>query len=158
MNKIDLSHNKVLKLTNVLICEILLSEISHDNNLVNHTVIQMENYVRSKGMSSFGPLIQKNSSFINDDGKLEVRLWLMRQTSNFINHVEFPYRFSSVIKVENCIYARFIGPGEKLKLAYDKINVSAFEEGFELNSESYTVFVDQQGDDIIADVFIEKRQ
>ena len=52
----------------------------------------------------------------------------MRQANNFIHNVEAPYTMESVLRVRNCMYARYTGPEEKLKLAYDKINVTAFEE------------------------------
>ena len=46
---------------------------------------------------------------------------------------------------------------KKLKLAYDKINVTAFEENIELSNENYTIFVDQHEDNIVADIFVEKK-
>lgn len=153
MHKIELSHNKVLKLTNVLILELSLVEI---NSEVEQMIFRMDNYIRSKGAIPVGPIIQKSSVRLTKEGQVEPIISYLRQTNSFINHVETPYKFASTIRTTNCIYARFIGPGEKLKLAYDKINVTAFEEGVELNSESYTVFVDQQGEIILADVFVEK--
>ncbi len=56
MKKIELSYNKTLKLANVLICELELTE----SNSFEHTVIQMENYIKSKGYMPIGPLIQKS--------------------------------------------------------------------------------------------------
>lgn len=153
MNKIELSYNKTLKLTNVLICEFELTGSSS----FEHTVIQMENYIKSKGYMPIGPLIQNSSCTINEEGQVEMKAYLMRQANSFINHIDSPYKFESILKVKNCIYARYTGPSEKLKFAYDKINVAAFEDNIELSNENYTIFVDQQEDDLVADVFVERK-
>lgn len=153
MNKIELNFNKILKLTNVLVVEMQYEEL--DN--IEIVVAKMENFIRSKGAMPIGPLIQKTSYSINEEGKLDVQLFFMRQSNNFVHNVEEPYKMESLIRVRNCMYARYIGPEEKLKFAYDKINVTAFEEDIELSNENYTIFVDQQDDDIIADVFVEKK-
>lgn len=54
------------------------------------------------------------------------------------------------------MYARYIGEESKLKFAYDKINLIAFEEDIPLKGDSYTVFVAKNDDGIIADVFMER--
>lgn len=153
MNKIMMSMNKTLKITNVLIQEMDLQT----ENVIDNEVLKMENYIRSKGAMPIGPLIQKTSYSINEEGQLDVQLFFMRQSNNFIHNVEEPYKMESLIRVRNCMYARYIGPEEKLNYAYDKINVTAFEEDIELSNENYTIFVDKQDDDIIADVFVEKK-
>lgn len=150
---IVLNTNKTLKLSNVIITEITLKQ---SQNMVI-VVEKLENYIKSKGATPIGPLIQKISYHINDEGQLEVKVYLMRQANNFIHNVEPPYTMESVLRVKNCMYARYTGPEEKLKFAYDKINLTAFEEDIELSNESYTIFVDKQDDNIIADVFVEKK-
>lgn len=153
MDKIALSYNKILKLINILVCEINVGDVE----VLNQMVLKMENYIKSKGATPIGPLIQKTSYQINDEGKLDIKVYLMRQANNFIHNVEPPYTMESVLRVKNCMYARYTGPEEKLKFAYDKINLTAFEEDIELSNESYTIFVDKQDDNIIADVFVEKK-
>ena len=153
MNKIIISNNKILKLQNVFSLELDIN----NNEEVMTKIIQMENYIKSKGAIPIGPLIQKTKCVVNEEGQLEVKIYLMRQANNFIHNVETPYKMESVIRVRNCMYARYTGPEEKLKLAYDKINVVAFEEDIELSNENYTIFVDQQDDNIIADIFVEKK-
>ena len=81
----------------------------------------------------------------------------MRQTNNFIHNVEAPYKMEPVIRVRNCMYAHYVGPEEKLKLAYDKINVTAFEEDITVANENYTIFIEKQDDNIVADIFVEKK-
>ncbi|MBE6851858.1 MAG: hypothetical protein E7505_00075 [Ruminococcus sp.] len=150
---ITISENKNLKLTNVVIREINFEE---DIEL-NTVVLQMENYIKAKGAVPLGPLVQKTVYSIDDTGQLDIHMYIMRQANNFINNVESPYTTEAVLRVKNCMYARYIGPEENLKFAYDKINVTAFEEDIELSNENYTIFVDQQDDEIIADIFVEKK-
>lgn len=152
MNKINVHLNKVLKLSNVFGSIINLK----DDNL-NYEVLKTDNYIKSKGVTPIGPLIQKTEYNVNNEGKIDIKISLMRQANNFIHNVEAPYTMESVLRVKNCMYAHYTGPEEKLKLAYDKINVTAFEEGIELGNTSYTVFVDKQDDNIVADVFVEKK-
>ena len=61
----------------------------------------------------------------------------------------------AVLRVKNCIFSRFKRNENKLKLAYDKINVVAFEEDIPLKGDSYTVFVANNDGEMIADVFME---
>ena len=152
-NKIQLSNNKVIKLTNVIIREINIQDTDDFYKLVLH----MENYIKSKGATPIGPLIQKTEYSVNEEGQLDIKVYLMRQANNFIHNVEAPYTMESVLRVRNCMYARYTGPEEKLKLAYDKINVAAFEEDIELSNSNYTIFVDKQDDNIVADIFVEKK-
>ena len=132
-------------------------DIKCDNRNVEHSIIQMDNYIKSKGVIPIGPLIQKTEYSVNDEGQIDIKVYLMRQANNFIHNVEAPYTMESVLRVRNCMYARYTGPEEKLKLAYDKINVTAFEEDIELSNSNYTIFVDKQDDNIVADIFVEKK-
>lgn len=156
MGRIDLSYDKTLKLSNVLIHEVFVPEVTFSSNQIEQAILQMENYMRSKGVRAVGPLIQKNISYQNEDGQTEIKMFLMRQANNYINHVDCPYKFAAVLRVKNCLYARYTGPGETLRFAYDKIKVTAFEEDIELTRDNYTVFVDQRDDIIIADIFVER--
>ncbi len=150
--KIKLSNGKTLKLANVLIQEVNLKE-SADFGTV---VLQIENYIKSKGAMPIGPLIQKMVYNVNEEGQLDIKIYLMRQSNNFIHNVESTYTMESLIRVKNCMYVRYTGPENKIKFAYDKINLTAFEEDIELSNESYTIVVNQEDDNIIADVFVEK--
>ena len=154
MKPFQLSMNKVLKLNNVLIVRVNITE---ENKDCGKLALQMENYIKSKGAMPIGPLIQKTSYCIDGDGQLDIQIYIMRQANSFIHNVETPYKMESLIRVQNCMYVRYIGPEEKLKFAYDKINVTAFEEDIELSNENYTIFVDQQDDNIVADIFVEKK-
>ena len=152
MNRIELNHNKTLKLTNAVIYD--LGEDDFDK--LNLIVEKMENHIKTMGYIPVGPLIQYYGTRINENGELDIIVKLIRQSSGFINHVEEPYKCESVMRIKNCMYVRYTGPENMLKFAYDKINLTAFEEDIKLKGDSYTVFVNQVDDDIIADVFMER--
>ena len=150
-NKIQINYNKVLKLTNVLINYVDLKE----SKGLDKEVLQMENCLKNKGAQPIGPLIQY-TEVEGTGADVKVNVKLMRQSNTFIHNIEAPYKMESVIRVKNCIYARYTGEESKLKFAYDKINLIAFEEDIPLKGDSYTIFVNSNEDGIIADVFMER--
>ena len=72
--------------------------------------------------------------------------------------MDSPYYFDELIRVENCILARYRGDPNSVQMAYGKINVYAFENDIRLKGETYTVFVEQNENGILADVFAEAEQ
>lgn len=154
MSNLQLNLNKVIRLQNVLNCKVSMEE----NVDINLIVKKMQSYIKVKGAMQIGPLIQHTRPFVNDEEELDMEVRLLLQCNNFIHNVEKPYMMESVLRIPNCMYCRYIGPEEKLKFAYDKINLEAFENDIELTGESYTVFVDQNEEEgtIVADVFMPK--
>ncbi len=152
MSKLLLDRNKNLKLTNVVIGNIY----DKGAGKMGKRIEQMDNYIKSKGATPVGPLIQYTNTYLNRNGDIEINVKVMRQASSFIYNVEKPYNMESVIRVKNCLYVRYAGPESKIKFAYDKIMLTAFEEDIPLKGDSYTIFVDRQDDHIVADVFMEK--
>lgn len=151
--KIEVNLNKTLKLTNALLNTVKVEEGMNFDLIIQ----QMDNYIKSKGAVPIGPLIQKTLYKENEENKLDIYVMFIRQSNNFIHSVAAPYKMESVIRVKNCIYAHYFGPDDKLKYAYDKLFVTAFEEDIEVSRETYTVFVDRKDDNIVADVFVEKQ-
>lgn len=156
MRKITISHSKALKLKNVFIQPCNIDEQMMDLNLL---VEKMQSNILIKGAIQIGPLIQYSRVFMNDNNELDMEIILMLQCNNYIHNVEPPYSMESVIRVPNCMYCRYIGPEDKLKFAYDKIHLEAFENDIELEDCSYTIFVDRNEEDetIVADVFIPRK-
>ncbi len=152
MSKLKTSQEKILKLTNTLIYEVQTEELED----LNANMEQMESYIKIKGAMSIGPLIQYTNMVIDEQGQPTLQIKMIRQCNNYIHNVEPPYHMESVLRVTNCMYVRYTGPEEKLKFAYDKINLTAFEEDIALQGDSYTIFVDQneEEDTITADVFM----
>lgn len=156
MNKLRFHNDKVLKLSNVLKYHIILDNESFDFDIA---IEQMQSYIRIKGAIQIGPLIQYTRAFVNENNELDMEIILMLQCNNYIHNVESPYSMESVIRVPNCMYCRYIGPEDKLKFAYDKIHLEAFENDIELEDCNYTIFVDRNEEDetIVADVFIPRK-
>lgn len=155
MPQLQYRFNKALKLQNVLICKINLEDEEMNINLM---VRKIQSYIKVKGATQMGPLIQQTKTFVNDKEEIDVEINFMLQCNDFIHNVESPYRMQSVLRVSNCMYCRYMGPENKLKFAYDKINLEAFENDIELTGESYTVFVERNEEEgtIVADVFMPK--
>lgn len=157
MGKLQFNNDKTLKLQNVLTGKIDLENQDMDFAII---VEKMQSYIKVKGATQIGPLIQRTRTFINDDEELDMEIILMLQCNNFIHSVEKPYTMESLVHVTDCMYCRYMGPEEQLKIAYDKINVEAFENDIDLAGESYTVFVDSNEEEgtIVADVFMPKKK
>jgi hypothetical protein len=156
MNKLQYHPSKVLKLTNVLKSKILISDEDFNFSIA---IEQMQSYIKTKGALQVGPLIQCSRTIINDNGEMDFDISMMLQCNNFIHNVEVPYSMESVIRITDAMYCRYIGPEDKLKLAYDKINIEAFEYGIELSECNYTIFVSQSAENetITADVFVPRK-
>ncbi|NLD50742.1 MAG: hypothetical protein GX660_26680 [Clostridiaceae bacterium] len=150
--KIQICYNKTLKLTNVLINEIDLK----DSEALEKEVLQMENYIKNKGAQPIGPLIQYTDVKGREIEEVKLTIKLLRQSNIHIHNLDASYKMEPIIRVKNCMYARYTGEEDKLKFAYDKINLTAFEEDIPLKGDSYTIFVANSDEGIIADVFMER--
>ena len=157
MSKLQYHPNKVLKLTNVLKYKILLDEENFDFNVA---IEQMQSYIKTKGAMQIGPLIQYSRTFLNENQELDMEIMLMLQCNHYIHTVEQPESMESVMRVPNALYCRYTGSESKLKFAYDKIHLEAFEADTKLEDCSYTIFVDHnlEEDILVADVFIPRAE
>lgn len=153
MNKLQLCETKKLKLTNVLKYIVSLETKQKDTNIVME---QMRAYIRAKGAMPVGPMIQYTRMFINANNALKVEIVLMLQCNHFIENVEEPYSMEPIFQVPNAMYCRYTGPVSKIKFAYDKIHLEAFENDIALENCNYTVYVSTnvEEDTMIADVFV----
>lgn len=152
ISKISLCNKKTLKLINVL--KFTIENVED----LDVTFAQMQSYMKTKGVSQIGPLIQYTRAYISDIDELNIEIELMVQCSKNIHSVEEPYYMESSLRVPNCMYCRYIGPEDKLHFAYQKIQIEAFENDIPLKGDSYTIFVDEDEENeiIIADVFMER--
>ena len=149
--KIIVRENKVLKLNTVLIRQVNESEFM-DLEKVSY---MMESYIKSKGNSIIGPMINYTTSETDESGQAKIILKLIFQLKSPIHNVETPYELKNQIRITNCIFARFNEKEENLQYAYSKIQLYAFENDIKLKGDSYTVFVDNKDGKMIADVFME---
>lgn len=155
MNKITVWPSKTLKLTNVLKAE---CDIEKEDFNLEVLVNRMHSYIRAKGAMQVGPLIQYTNACLDEQGQIKIQMSMLMQCNTFLHRLESPYSMESVIRIPNCMYCRYQGPEEKLKFAYDKLQVEAFEQEIPLKGSSYTIFVDRNEEEetIVADVFMEK--
>lgn len=154
IEKITVRENKVLKLKNVLIREIEEKEF----NAIDKAAYMMDSYVKSKGNSTLGPMINYSSTSIDENGQVKIILKLMIQLKSPIHNVETPYKLENGIRVTNCLLARFCEKEENLQFAYSKLQLYAFEKDIKLKGDSYTVFVDNKDNRMTADVFMQVDQ
>lgn len=154
MNTIQIHENKTLKLQNILGRKFDMKEINQKD--CNQEVEKMQTFIKIRGAKQIGPLIQYSEIKINENNELDINMQFMLQADHFIHDVEAPYHMETILKVKNCLYARYKGPEDKIKFAYDKLGVYAFENDIELNGSNYTIYVDrnEEEESIIADVFM----
>lgn len=157
MSKLQFNENRTLKLTNALKYRILTEEEDFDFNVA---IEQMQSYIKTKGAIQVGPLIQHTKSFINENSELDMEIVMIMQCNNYIHSVEMPYSMESIIRVQDALYCRYIGPESSLKFAYDKINLEAFEKDIPLGDDNYTIFVNnnEEEDIAIVDVFMPRAE
>lgn len=151
-NKLQVSYDKTLKLNNALIKTLDQIEFAD----FSKEVLKMENYIRTKGSMPVGPLVQHTNSYVDEKGQIKIKVSLILQSTNFIHNIESQYKMEATKRIKNCLYVRYTGEEGKLKLAYDKLNLLAYEENIGLKGDSYTIFLEQDDENIVADVFMEK--
>lgn len=147
MNAIQIADNKTLKLINVLSRKLEPEDMGN----LPLVLTQMENVIKSNGGQPVGPLIQR----VTVDANGEAEVYMMRQSTQLIARVETGYHMDAVLRVRNCCYAHFTGPLNRSQLASQKIQIHAFENDIKLKDNVYTIFVNQDEDDAIVDVFME---
>ena len=139
--------NKTLKLTNVLSHEVQPTEMGN----MQLVLTQMQNFMKSNGAQPIGPLVQA-ITFTPDH---QMKLILMQQATQFIPQMEQGYHMDAVLRVKNCLYAHYCGPMSQSQLAASKLQIHAFENEQTLTGDTYTIFVRQDDDDAVVDVFME---
>ncbi|MCL2143278.1 MAG: hypothetical protein FWH44_03360 [Methanomassiliicoccaceae archaeon] len=146
--EITIVEDKVLKLKNVLSKEL----VSGDPAETQKSAHMFETYIRSKGLEPYGPMIIKTSVTF-EDGRPRERKEIMVQIRDVPKKVEPPYAFTELLRVENCLLARYRGDTFNLPMAYGKMQVYAFEKEMDIAGETYTIVVEQNENSILADVF-----
>ena len=149
MNEIKVAENKTLKLTNVLSHEVQPTEMGN----MQLVLTQMQNFMKSNGAQPIGPLVQA-ITFTPDH---QMKLILMQQATQFIPQMEQGYHMDAVLRVKNCLYAHYTGPMSHNQLATAKLQIMAFENDIKLTGDNYTIYVNQDDDDAVIDVFMETK-
>ena len=149
MKEIKVAENKTLKLTNVLSREI------HPEEMASLPVVltQMHNFIKSNNAQPIGPIVR--AMVVGEDRQMH--LYMMQQATQFIGQMEQDYHMDAILRVKNCLYAHYTGPMPESQLASYKLQVHAFENEQKLTGTSYTIYVNQDEDDAVVDVFMETK-
>lgn len=151
MNEIKVAENKTLKLTNVVSRRVLPEELGN----VMVILTQMHNFIKSNNAQPIGPLVQAVVEGTGPDHVPE--LYLMQQATQMIPQMEPGYHMYAVLRVKNCLYAHYTGPMSHSQLASSKLQILAFENDIKLSGNTYTIFVNQDDDEAVVDVFMETK-
>ena len=151
MREIQIAQNKTLKLTNVLARKIEAEEFAN----LQIVLTQMQNFMKSNNAQPIGPMIQCVK--IPGGPNPQPEVYMMQQTTQLIPRMEPGYTQDAVLRVRGCLYAHYTGPMSQSGLASQKLNIFAFENELELNGNVYTIFVNQDDDDAVVDVFMETK-
>ena len=146
MREIQTAENKPLKLTNVVSRRIQPEEF----NNMQIVLTQMHNFIKSNNAQPIGPIVQ--AMVVGEDRQMH--LYMMQQATQFIGQMEQDYHMDAVLRVKNCLYAHYTGPMPESQLASYKLQVHAFENEQKLTGTSYTIYVNQDEDDAVVDVFM----
>ena len=79
------------------------------------------------------------------------------KSHKLITQTEPGYEVDAVLRVKNCLYAHYTGPMAYSQLASSKLQILAFEKDLKLTGDNYTIFVSQDDDDAVVDVFMETK-
>ena len=151
MNAIQTSEHKTLKLTNVLSRRVMPDELG------NMAVIltQMQNFIKSHNAMPVGPLIQYIG--LTSGPNPEPDIQMMIQVNQLIPRLEPGYHQDAVLRLRACLYAHYTGPMDKSQFASQKLTIHAFENDIQLKGSVYTIFVNQDSDEAVIDVFMETK-
>ena len=151
MREIQIAQNKTLKLTNVLARKIEAEEFAN----LQIVLTQMQNFMKSNGAQPIGPLVQ---AIVEGTGPDHMPvMYMMQQATQLIPQMDPGYHMDAILRVKNCLYAHYTGPMENSQLASYKLQVHAFENEQKLTGTSYTIYVNQDDDDAVIDVFMETK-
>ena len=151
MREIQTAENKTLKLTNVVSRRIQPEEF----NNMQIVLTQMHNFIKSNGAQPLGPLVQCIKLPAGPNPQPEV--YMMQQATQLIPQMDPGYHMDAILRVKNCLYTHYTGPMENSQLASYKLQVHAFENDQKLTGTSYTIYVNQDSDDAVIDVFMETK-
>mgnify|MGYP000600854657 CR=1 FL=1 len=149
MKEIKVAENKTLKLTNVLSREIHPEEMAS----LPAVLTQMHNFIKSNNAQPIGPIVQ--AMVVGEDRQMH--LYMMQQATQMITQMEPGYHMDAVLRVKNCLYAHYTGPMSHNQLATAKLQIMAFENDIKLTGDNYTIYVNQDDDDAVIDVFMETK-
>ena len=113
----------------------------------------MHNFIKSNNAQPIGPIVQ--AMVVGEDRQMH--LYMMQQATQFIGQMEQDYHMDAVLRVKNCLYAHYTGPMSQSGLASQKLNIYAYEHEIELTGTTYSIYVNQDSENGVMDVFMETK-
>ena len=151
MREIQVAEHKTLKLTNVLQRKVNESEFGN----MSIVLTQMQNLIRSHNAMPVGPIIQCVKMRTGPNPTAEI--YFMQQVNQLLPRLDPGYQMDAVLRVKNCLYAHYTGPMNHSNLASQKLDIYAFEHEIKLTGDVYSIYVNQDEDDGVLDVFMETK-
>ena len=156
MPQLEFRENKILKLINVLSRRVPEGEFFSQNKQIQ----MLQNWIKTKGYETQGPLIMYSTGITGVDAEnnpiIDSRIMVQLKTDKV--RLELPYRFDKEVRVENCLLARFNDKSENLQFATMKFQLFAYENDIELTGETYIILINQEDNNLLADVFMLVKQ
>ena len=151
MREIQVAENKTLKLTNVLARKIDASELGN----LGVILTQMQNFIKSHSAMPVGPVIQCVKFTLRPQPGAADLFYDAGQPAH--PRLEPGYEQDAVLRVKGCLYAHFTGPMDHSSLASQKLNIYAYEHEIELTGTTYSIYVNQDSENGVMDVFMETK-
>ncbi len=150
MVEIMLAENKRVSFKNVLSRR--LESLSEEE--FQRSGRMFEAYAKRQKLKPYGPMIIRTTSSMSGRNELQ-ESEMLAQLKEPPEHVDEPYRFEPLIRLEGCLMARYIGPMGGAPMAYAKMRVHAFEHSLDLGPVTYTVIDQGEDGEFCTDVFIQ---
>ena len=89
--------------------------------------------------------------------EFDILLYFMQRPNHLVPRLDPGYQMDALLRVRNCLYAHYTGPMSYSNLASQKLDIYAFEHEIETTGDSYSVYVNQDDDNGVLDVFMETK-
>lgn len=148
MNAIQISDNKTLKLTNVLSRTFTAEEMGNAMLILT----QMDNFIKSHGAQPIGPLIQHVE--VSGGANPMATFRFLRQASDFIPRMDPEYHMDAVLRVRTACTLTTPAPWPRAAGQPEAVH-PRFVMISSCRNSVYTIYVNQDEDDAVVDVFME---
>lgn len=146
---IEIIENRVLKLHKVF--KKVLTE--KETQELPRTLQLIQGFIKARGLEIKGPLITFSKPISEDEiAKIQTTI-LCQLKNNPHGRLDYPYSFEEDLRVENCLYARFIGEQSHFQIAVSKMTVYAYENYLTLTGNTYTIFLANEEGVATCDIF-----
>lgn len=149
MGKITIEENKRLRLKNVIGRLYVKANVMTMNDDMQKFVYDLQVH----NVATVGPLIMHNiETTMNAHGQPEVTYRLLVQTQGSMTPIEHT-EFVPEIIVDNCLFVHYQGTGNDLRYATTKLDIHIWEEDLLTNGQQYMVYINNDPEHSVIDIF-----